>query len=272
MGYITGKKAAVNGLQCLREWRITDSTEPVEAGPCSDSDGAMVTAEGNDDWSGSVLGLGAAPPAMAFPGRTFTFTGALRNKKGLTGPAIVDALTVYWDVENADVLYYKLDFSGNGALTRGSYTITSAAVPAPTTAKGMGALFDTTLCPIRRGILNVRCENGEYVDTSTAGCVKRDQGNFVGQFQLDCYFDDFETLPTKNSFKELKLQTAASTYWIMKFAQILNVDHVVPIRGEGRSKAIGVHATVSGTWSGYHGGVQGGITDPAGNAIWPIPT
>jgi hypothetical protein len=269
MSFITGEESAVNGINCLKKWKIEDINEPAIA-YCSNSKGGMVAEEGNDDWHGVAVAYGGQPGIL--PGSAFTFGGAARNGKGVSGTAICDAIDVFWTTEQGGLLYYAAYFSGNGALTYGTPSMTPiTGLPAPKTSRGLKVTIGGTPWAIRQGKLHIECKNAEWNDSDTDGQTGRAPGNFSAEFEIDVYHNDF-VLPTKGSLGSVVFQTVAggaTGNWTVNYGRITKLGPEIVVMGEdGRPE--GVHSTVSGIWSMSSGTSEGSIVAPDNTIIWPF--
>ena len=101
MGFLTGTGAAIDGLTCLRRWRI-DSRNLKAKGYCSSSDAGPVIVAGNDDWTGMANAYGAQPGVL--PGALFAFSGSDRNGSGYR--ATVSVMFWTWKADSSPRLYF----------------------------------------------------------------------------------------------------------------------------------------------------------------------
>jgi hypothetical protein len=266
MGFETGERAAIDGITCLRSWKMEESGKP--GGPvwCSASGGGPVGVVGNDDWQGVAVAVGHTPARL--PGDAFTFTGDVGNGKGVSGSALCVGIGVNWNVEGAELIYHEIYFAGDGALTRGAYSEADAGTPNPVSAKGLYAAIDSVDFAIRQAKFVFESPPAEYNDSSTAGHTNRVVGPYRGSVVLRCYFDDFDDLPEENTFVTLALQVSVTQSWLIDYIYVDKVLAVVEIAGpDGR--AVGIEATIQGTWFGYYGTAEGQIVTPAGVTLWP---
>jgi hypothetical protein len=274
MGFLTGTGAAIDGLTCLRRWRI-DSRNLKAKGYCSSSDAGPVIVAGNDDWTGMANAYGAQPGVL--PGALFAFSGSDRNGSGYTGNAIATKAHMFWDVESADILYHVLYFAGRGALTKGANAVTDAGHPTPIGARELGLMIDNTRFSVRQMELEVENLAAEYADTSTAGTIGRAEGNYAARFKALCYYDDVADLPVEKTFKNLVFQTvsgaASTTGWNLKYAFIEQVITDINIEGDKEGDAYrskGNEALIIGDWSAFYGTFTGTIIAPDATVIWPV--
>jgi hypothetical protein len=281
MGVITGISAAINGLTCLEQFTI-DSSGIDNAVACGDSKGGVVRVDTNYDWEGVAVGFGHTPPKL--PGEVFTFTGSDRAGQGWVSAAngaILDRAKIFCRPDNADAIYHHLKFSGNGSLTPGAYLATSSATPGGISSKERGIkILSSSVADYYAGAGNIVSGIagwdleiiGNTTDplwTSTSGgWPNRGAGNIDAIITWQHHFDSMGALPTLGSFAEFRLYVTASTYWTVKWAQVLQLPTQYVIRNK-QNKPEWVRTDGVAKFSGYYGGVEGYIKRPAGTTYWP---
>lgn len=263
MAYLTGINGGMNGINCLKRYRVIDRAMPA-MGVCSDSDGATFLAEGNTDWQTVAVAYGGTPAAN--PGDTFSFS-CNDGQVGYQGDAYVDKVRIFWDVEQAKFLYHEIYFSSNGELSAGGSAGTPGT-PNPASALGLGSTVGGGSFDIRRAMLEVSCPGVPFWDSgnTTAGVAERKQGNFAAAFELEAYTK--ATLPAKNSLEAFSIQVSDSDSWDLSYMMITEAVSEMS-RGDDNGRAVGNSCRLKGRWSGWKAGAKGVITPPSGGDIWP---
>jgi hypothetical protein len=265
MGVITGEGAAIDGVGCLKQFKIVESSEAGDI-YCSASKAGPVGAPGNIDWQGVAVVEGTTPAIV--PGTEFTFTGALRNGKGVSGPAICTGFAVNWPVAANQPIWHELFFAGRGRLLKGDYSVSDASTPNPVSPQGRYAVVGGSNLSILEARLVIDRDAAENNDSDTGAYTNRYAGNWRGAAALRARFDDFSALPAIGQFKTFRLQTGASAQWIADYMQIRQVEDVIQVAAED-GKARLVEATIAGKWFGYYLSSIGSIVTPAGVTLWP---
>ena len=270
MGVITGISAAIDGLTCLEQFTV-DSSGLDNAVACNDSKGGVVRGLTNYDWEGAAVGYGHTP--LKLPGEIFTFTGSDRAGQGwrsAANGAIVDKAHIFVKPKIAEMIYHHLYFSGNGSLTPGAYLATSSATPGGISSKERGiAINGSAVSGIASWDLEIIGNNADPLWTSTSGgWPNRGAGNIDAIITWQHHFDSIGTLPALGSFVEFWLYVTASTYWAVKWAEILQLPTRYVIRNAQNKPEYVVTDGVA-KFSGYYGGVEGFIKRPAGTTYWP---
>ena len=271
MGLITGIGAAIDGLTCLEQFEIVRDglDDPIA---CDNARGGVVRGDTNYDWQGSAAGYGHTPAKL--PGELFTFTGSDRAGQGwrsAASGAIIDRADIFCHPRSDDAIYHHLYFLGNGSLTPGAYTATSSATPGAFSAKKRGIAIDgTVVSGIAGWGLSLIGNTAKPVWTDTSGGWP----NRVAGYGLDAWitwthhFNAVSALPTLGSFVKFWLYATATTYWDIKWAQILKVPAQYVIRNK-RNKPEYVVSPGVAKFSATYGNVQGHIKRPDGTTYWP---
>ena len=265
---ITGENGMIDGLTCLRRWRIVDKALPA-SGVCSASEGAEFLEPGNTDWQGVANSYGATPAID--PGTLFQFTGSNGTSGYDSGSAgaYLDQVVIHWNVEDAGLIYHDLFFSGAKALTAGTYTVDLDDVaPAPASAMGLSCSLGGSEFSIRNASLTISCPGVPYNDSSTAGATSRVAGNWAASFELDAYFDSYSSLPTKNTLQAFSIEASSTTNWTMNYMLITEVLTDIA-KADQNGRAIPNTCKIKGRWSGWSDSTQGVITSPAAATLWP---
>jgi len=265
-GYTTGENGAINGVPCLRRYRVISTASPA-TGVCSASGGGQFAMPGNTDFRAVAVAYGVEPPATAQPGEEFTFT-AFDGGVGFTSTnAYVDKVRMFWNVEDADMLYYELYFSGNGVLTADDSAV-DATTASPVSAMGMGATIDDEAFDIRRAMLEISCPGVPFVDSaSTSGITEREKGNYTASFEIEAYTK--ADLPTKNALVSFTIDAlvADDDAWDLDYMLITEAASEM-VKGDQQGRGVGNACKLKGIWSAYSDDEQGHILTPADSYIF----
>lgn len=266
MEMISGILGCVNGVTMVRDWEASLKAN-TQAFINSGTRGGTGRRRGNTDWSGSYNCDGHLP--ALWPGQTFTFSGATQGTKGITGPAIVDEVTIKWDIEAGKIIENSTKFSGNGVYTRGAVTIVpETAFPDPLTSIGCKAMLDATeILQVRTMSLTVKCDNKTGVHSGTAGATARRKGNIDANVSIACYFDDPSLVPGPNEVGQIKLFINSTLFYDLKnmiFGELSG------IKVDVNTAAI-VGGTINAAMNAFieGGSTAGYIKTPEGATIWP---
>ena len=266
---MSGRLGAVNAVDTVKMWQVSEKSTPAEY-KASNTDGGTGRAEGNTDWSGSFQLYGHTPPV--WPGDAFAFAGSIDGAVGCSGYAIVDSFDLVIDVEGAKIDSETINFSGNGALTKGVQVVTDVVVPNPPSgfyggvslADAVGGTF-APVSDVRQITLRVQAQNPAYVDSSTSGQTMRKPGNIDCTASFGVYLlDDFTNIFAVNTLKVIQIAVTASTYWEIAWVIFHEASGI-----EANMEAVNiVSATNNASWTGFSAGVKGYIKDPAGIYRW----
>jgi hypothetical protein len=280
MGVITGIGAAISGLSCLEQFRITTSGVD-NAVACSGSGGGVVRGDTNYDWEGVAVGYGHTPPKM--PGALFTFTGSDRAGQGwqsAANGAIVDKVRIFCNPLEAELFYYHLYFKANGSLTPGAYSATSGTAPAGISSKERAIVIDGNpvmgsnywnleidgnlpepLWTPSSGGWPVRAPT-DYTALGTAS-----PGNIDATIVWRQHYNTMSDLVVIGAANEYHLYVTASLYWSIKWARVLEIPTQYVIRNKG-NRPDWVGAQCKAQFSGYESSTKGHIMYPAGTYYW----
>jgi len=267
---ITGLKAAIDGMTCLREWNIA-LTGIDTAAVCSASDGAVLRGTGNLDWTGKAVGYGLP---SKYPGDIFTFTGSDRAGGGWQSAAngtIVSKVRVVCPIMSGTNIYHEIEFAATGSLTKGSSAATDATNPNPLSSKGLGFNLDSgTVRGVEFWVLEI---DGNLTKPSwpshMEGWPVRDAGNVDAMIQWRQTFDAMSQIPATNTFYNIQPYTSATLYYEMQWGQVLATSVEYPIEGKPPGEAEYIKATCTAMFSGYKDGIKGYLKKPGGTAYWP---
>jgi len=279
MGVITGIDAAINGFTCLSQFKIITSGLD-NAIACSNSKGGVVRAATNYDWKGAAVGFAQPPPKL--PGELFTFAGGDRAGQGWNSAAdgaIVDRVRIICNPRLAKAIYWEMFFSANGSLTAGAHTATSSATPTPSSSKERGISIDGAKTGIGSWELEIdgntaaplwTADSGGWPKRAATGASASNSksGNIDATMKWEQYFNAVSVLPVVGDFAVFGLYVAASTYWEIKWGEVLENEIEYVIRNE-QNKPDWVKSTGEARFSGYYAGGEGWIKRPAGTTYWP---
>jgi len=274
MGVISGRAGAVNGVSTMRTWTISTSAD-VQAAVASNTKHGTVVIDGNTDWSGNYTAYGHTPAKL--PGETFAGTFSLDETNGLAGSAIVDSVTIVVDIFAGAIIQHTVNFSGNGAVTRGAAAATDVTIPDPPTSIGckleigtmVGTAVWTAVTDVRTMTLVLTSSNQAYVSSDTAGATKRLEGNLSGTFAATVYTDDPSDLPEENDVYRVRMYVTPTLFWLLEFVEFAGqADLGADVEG-----ATIVGANLTGQWTGYASvsavATEGSIKTPAVATVWP---
>lgn len=275
MGVITGVNAAVDGISCLKSWRVQTANE-LEVAYCSASDAGPVVDTGNEDWIGVAVGYGHEPPVA--PGSTFQFTGAFRgtggSQKGVdsgASGAIVTKYVQHINVGAGQYHWYELHFaSAASALTASdSLTVTDAGTPSPNTGISRKLTIGSNDINVIQAKIEVENYVAVYRDTSTGGKTGRVAGNFGANCEFDMYFDDFnsDNVPDPGSADTYKFYVTNTLFWQLQKMYTQVKLRNVPIEGDTDTRRAEMATQkVVCEWDSKTAGNN--ITTPGSVAIW----
>ncbi len=276
MAVISGIGGAVDGVNTVRQWSV-NQTGDLQAYTASNTKQAVSRESGNSDWTGQYQSYGGIPVRM--PTETFTFTGSIDAALGVVGPAIVESVTIEWDMEAASVISHTVNFASNGTLVRGAAVATDATVPDPHVSLGtkieesdfIAVPAYTEIADIRTISLTFSANNPSYASSSSGGFIKRQAGNLDVSMSYSLYLATFADLPAENAVVMFKLFVDATLFWDLQCMVIQDLsDLEVDIEGAGM-----VGATVNTMFTGYADlagtETEGKIEKPGAVAYWPFP-
>lgn len=277
---LSGIAGLVNGVPFMRKWSVGLTSAPPEYSG-SNTKEAVGTGDGPLDWNGSCSGYGPIPPN--YPGDEITFTGSNDgvDGDGITGPAIVDSVTVNWNQESGEIINWEMAFSGNGAYTLGAQTVAAdATVPDPLTSLARKLEFftvaaspalDAELLDIRSMSFTLSRDNKSYVSSSTGTYNKRGRGPLKVGVTAQVYLNGTDLIKLPNTVRELRMYTTATLFWKLKW---IRLNDFTDWEVDRESGAI-IGARLGGVFAPYQtiGGTptEGVIQTPAASpvTIWP---
>ena len=242
MGVLNGIGGVVDGDATIRSWTAELPDELVEV-YASNTQGGPLRLEGNKDWSGSYNGYGSIPNRL--PGDFVTnLKLSLDGSIGIDGPAIVDRLEITWDLEGKLPIAYAVNFSGNGEPTLGAAVASDVTLPADEVLPSADtkielADYDADVPSwyeadnFRSATLAMWRINTTYINSSTAGAVKRLLGNFNASLSFAVHSDDFSKLsaslntPARGKSMGVKIYTTDTLYWLCEWMKRLSLSDLL---------------------------------------------
>ena len=276
MGRISGQDAAIDGIGCLKNFRLL-TRGIMEAESCSAGGGAVFRAEGNKDWIGAAVGLGHTPAKL--PGDTFQFLGTDRAGHGWQSAeagTIVDKVTIFAPVaaslRNAKFPFfrYQIEFSGNGSLTRSNYSAPSVGTAAPISAKDRGISFgDASMEELESWQLELigNTSTPEW-SSGSGGWPFRAPGDIDAILTWTQYFDSGATFPVLFAPEIYKAYVTADAYWELKWMQTQDVPVSYEIRTEDNSVGWVQGVQMKAYFTSYYSAAQGYIKKPDTSVFW----
>jgi hypothetical protein len=290
MSNIGGKNGHVvadaSPVGCIRTWGVSSSAD-IKSMVCSASGGGTIRVPGNVDWTGSYTGYGPIPAVL--PGASFAFAGAITGTGaaavGASGNAIVESVTINWDMENAQTINHIVNFGGNGALTLGTVTVAADdTTPTPYPSKGMNVLLtpyvwgsaagaESPIAKPRNVALTLTTANSTYADGGTSGLVQRVPGNLDATMTITCHADSVDgwaSFPQVNECYRVRIQTDDTPkYWDISW-MIFNALTGMDVDVETATLVgCSMNAGWTAFWNVSGASTQGGITDPESSAVYP---
>lgn len=263
---ITGVKAAIDGLQCIRRFKIMLTAVDTKAA-CSASNGAVFRGVGNKDWVGIVDGYGIPTKN---PGDKFTFTGSDRDGSGWSSSAdgaIVSRVKVVAPVITGRYSFYRMWIAANGPLTPGAYAASDSSTPNPVSASDASLSLATGELEAFELDLIGNLTRPAYL-SGNSGWPRRDLGNVDAELKYSQKLTDAGGLPAINSYQSITATLKTGSAYTLQWMQILGVEPDYPIEGSDPGVPEYVSAEVTARFSAYYNGAAGTITTPNG-AWWP---
>lgn len=274
MSVVSGMGGAVNGVSTVRGWSI-DHAADLTPYVASGMKGGTSRVAGNKDWTGQYTCYGHSP--THFPGDAITFTGSIDGSNGCTGAAMVNEVTINWDIEAGGVINYTVSFEGNGALTFGASVATDVTVPSAFPANACKIeLADVAASPSYSEVDNIRTitltftkSNPSYASSGTAGLVKRVEGNLDCSLSYGVYEGDPTAYIQPNTVQFVRVYVNATTYWeikAMRFGAVSGVEVDIEgpnVVGATQNAEFEAFYDLSGTMT------EGVIINPAVVTKWP---
>lgn len=275
MAVLSGIGGAVDSINTVRQWSV-NQTGDLQAYTASNTKQAVSRESGNSDWTGQYQAYGGVPVKM--PTETFTFTGSIDGTNGVVGPAIVESVTIEWDMEASSVLSHTVNFASNGTLVRGAAVGVDATIPDPQVSLGtkiesslaIAVPSYTEILDIRTVSLSFSANNPSYASSSTSGFIKRQAGNLDMSCSYSRYLDDFSDLPAENEVHMYKVFVDSTLFWDLQYMVVQDLsDMEVDIEGAGM-----VGATVNAFFTGFADiagtETEGKIDKPGAVSYWPF--
>lgn len=271
---ISGKNGLADGISTLRNWSCGFEND-VKEFFASNTDGAPMQVEGNDDWSGQAMANGASPYKL--PGETFTFTGSVDGSKGVFGTVFVNRVEISIPLEEGEIITHTINFQGSGNYTLGAAVVSDATDPTGPSAIGCKLQTTTNFAApsyanathVRSMTITLEADNPAYNDSGTDGHTTRVAGNIKGSISWDVYEDELSNLPAEGTMYGVRAFVNATEYWELEWVMVNDVSGIEIDRDTGAL----LSATISANYSGFveSGGsvYQGNIVDPDVVTFWP---
>ncbi len=274
MSVISGKNGAVNGSSTVRTWSINSSAD-LQKFVASNTAGGAGRLDGNFDWSGSYAAYGHTPDVL--PGEGFTFTGSLDGTNGVTGTAIVDTCEITIDIEAGGIIEHTVNFSSNGALTKGSAAATDVTVADPPSAIGCKIELGTVAASpvwsevgdIRTITISLEADNQSYVSSSTASQTLRKAGNIDASISYTFYEGDPANFPAEGTVTAIRAYVTSVLFWEFKWMRFAEAGDIEgDIEGGGLVGA-SCNLNMAGVTNVAGTPTAGDIIKPDTNDFWP---
>ncbi len=292
MGVLSGIGGAVDTAETVRNWSA-DVSEELVAAYASNTKAGPHRLDGNLDWSGIYTGYGSIPTMM--PGDSIaSLKLSLDATDGIEGPAIIDRVDITWDWEGRIPISYSVAFSGNGDCTFGSAVATDGTIPADLILPSTGCKIELSdvreaaadwieVEGLRSATLSMWASNTSYVNSSSAGVIKRIRGNFDASMSFSIHTADFADLATASLTRPtdwdlshsmgVKMYTTSSLHWLLHWMKLNSVSDMVCDRETGAM----VGMTLNWDFNGFHlvgatpTATEGYIKTPAVSPadVWP---
>ena len=224
MTVLSGIGGKVDGIDTVRTWSINHVAD-LQAYIASNTKGGTSRLKGNLDWTGQYTAYGHTPVKM--PGDIFTFIGSIDGSLGVTAQAMVEEVTIIWDIEAGNIIGHEVSFGGDADLVFGSASATDVTLPNVISSISTKLeLSEALLTPafseitdIRTMTLTLTRSNQSYVSSSTSGITKRIKGNLDVSFSYTLYEATPASLILPNAVKHAKLYVDSSTFWELKWVR-----------------------------------------------------
>jgi len=278
MPIVSGRFGAIAGYSSINSWQIND-VEDLPKKVLSNTRGGTLRAEGVEDWSGTVNGVGGAPPAM--PGAVEAFTGYRGPDSGVhntvgqsyTGNVIIDQMTLVINWATSPMISWALNFSGDGALAFAGGTTTDVTNPTVLPDKlaavpqyDDGGVGFTDWDNVEQVTLTISSDNKVYVDASTAGWKRRVAGNIDWTLAV-VEHDVSRAKLTKHEQRSFKIFVDAVEFWLLEWGKILDFSNILTNVDTGDI----LGQTVNIGMDAHDGASIGQIVLPDLTVYWPTP-
>lgn len=278
----SGKFGAVNGVSTSRSWTFEDVSSPhVFSG--SNLVCGKARKRGTLDWTGSISGYGAIPPAM--PGEAIAFVGYVApdndtsgNGDQVAGSAVVTQATVNFNWENGEPINWTLAFGGNGpnAWTVGTQVTDSTNVDAPDIC-GTGIVIDdgsdTPINDVTSATLTITSDVKTYVNSSSYSggkCWTRRKGGHIDwtlAVNQQCTKRGVAAAPEIGTNPILQLFVDDTDFWLLKWAHVVSYTGITVDMETGNITG----RTINFAKNGWNGSL-GEVTKPGALVTWwPMP-
>lgn len=280
----SGKWAAIDSFDTIRQWTINEVSTPARA-IASNTGFAPVRKKGVRRWSGSYQAYGGVPALM--PGEVGAFIGYGAptddvSGAGLryTGNIMCDSAAITFNWRTGEIIGHTVNFSGHLALAYASgAAVLDAIVPdmpsialcAKPTWKPAASGAHAALPNVSQITLNFSAANQEYLNTDTVVSGTIWAGRKAGPIDWSAAIqqDDDERItgvPQIDDDIELKIFVDATTFWYLKWGHVRDYSNITANRETGAilSRAINIDMTA------HDGTALGIIQKPGAITWWPF--
>lgn len=279
MSVLCGLLGAIDKVDTVRNWRVTTNAA-LQSFVASNTDGMVGNLAGNKDWNGQYSAYGHTPVKM--PGEAFAFLGSCDGVKGVSGTAIVDSTEISIDIETGSVISHVVNFSGNGALSVGvAAEITDEEDPAIYSSIARKVMLAAVtseaefseLGHVRTVVLRFAATNTSYVDSGSAGIVKRCKGNYSVGLSFNLYEESSDCAIVENllpnTWCKVRVYVSVTEYWEFVSCIVENVSDFIIDREAAAICGFTCNLRFSGVYNDGTGVVVGSIKKPGDSTWWP---
>jgi len=272
--FVTGRDAAVNGVNCIQSWgynRVSSSNKY----RASCTNGGTGVTKGNINETGVMAGVGTNPNIT--PGEDFAFVGisdaTTGSEKSYSGTIRILTLQINNPKEQGTEQTWSATFGVQGELTEG----TAAVVLDPSTALNVhdGAsvaakpqVFDggptwTDIDGFKSWTLTISVPETTYVEGLL---THRRTGDLEASIAIDVNSNSLRNaLYDTNVIDQLRLYVDATTFWLMEWIRFTGLNNFIVDRNANQLQGY----TINGEWSVVNdANALGHITRPDGTHLF----
>lgn len=261
----SGMLGWVDGVPMFRQWTV-ETIDESGAFVNSGTRGSTGRGKSIQDWTGSFQAHGLMPARL--PGEAFDFTGFLGNNKKLSGPAIVEAVSIEGSVETPGPIGNTVNFGATGPLVPGTGHGDDDAIAQPEDGvdikiyRGATPEALTEIPDVRGFTLSLSAALGSGVSSSTAGHRRRKGGPTDLTLAIPIYADDMATLPTRGAAEVVKVEVG-DVSWLLQWLRWGNRSNFIVNRETGEI----IGCTLNAALTIVYGGELGQVVAPD-DSIW----
>jgi hypothetical protein len=289
MGIHSGKWAAIDGFDTVRQWTIADVEAPAR-GLASNTKFAPVRRKGVRSWTGSYQGFGGTPAMM--PGQIAAFVGYGAPSNDISGNGfrysgniMADSIDIVWNWRAAEIINHTVNFSGDLELAMGDGAeVVDNTVPdmpsvalalAPQWKPALTGAFAPLSCASQITLRFIGT-NPSYVNSCTVinGIVWT--GRRAGPIDWTATIvqdDDARVggvVPLIGDDIELKLFIDGLQFWLLQFGHVRDYTGITANRETGAILSRTVNIDMTAYPQG--GAVIGKVVKPDTTTWWPYVT